>query len=262
MDTLREILSPDFLLRNSIYISLLVGLVCPLVGVYLTLRRLIFMGVALPQVSSCGIAFAFSVHWALVATNRYFAEADGRATFLVLPSSAIWWLFPGFGALCLSWEITLFLWSLFSGRGRVTRFIDWTSERAGYDSTRALRWMTLFIAMPVGVATVLALPMHSALRDNDIVVGHYATLARQSLPYSHARRLVLVDGFRDRSGKFSARAGVIVDFDNGLRWSSSDIGDFKSEVDPALAELLQQRDRHFPATGVHAALVRPHLRPE
>ena len=67
MDTLREILSPDFLLRNSIYISLLVGLVCPLVGVYLTLRRLIFMGVALPQVSSCGIAFAFSLQaWGVV----------------------------------------------------------------------------------------------------------------------------------------------------------------------------------------------------
>lgn len=67
MDTLREILSPDFLLRNSIYISLLVGLVCPLVGVYLTLRRLIFMGVALPQISSCGIAFAFAFHtWGLI----------------------------------------------------------------------------------------------------------------------------------------------------------------------------------------------------
>jgi ABC-type Mn2+/Zn2+ transport system permease subunit len=61
MDALREILSPDFLLRNSIYISLLVGMVCPLIGVYLTLRRLIFMGVALPQISSCGIAFAFSL---------------------------------------------------------------------------------------------------------------------------------------------------------------------------------------------------------
>src|SRR5215470_16783694 len=61
MDTLREILQPDFLLRNSIYISVLVGLVCPLVGVCLILRRLIFMGVALPQISSCGIAFAFSL---------------------------------------------------------------------------------------------------------------------------------------------------------------------------------------------------------
>src|SRR5882762_3905261 len=67
MDTLREIFDPHFLLRNSIYISLLVGLVCPLVGVYLTLRRLIFMGVALPQISSCGIAFAFSLQaWGVI----------------------------------------------------------------------------------------------------------------------------------------------------------------------------------------------------
>ncbi len=67
MDTLREIFGPDFLLRNSIYISLLVGLVCPLVGVYLTLRRLIFMGVALPQISSCGIAFAFALQaWGVI----------------------------------------------------------------------------------------------------------------------------------------------------------------------------------------------------
>lgn len=64
---LREILAPDFLLRNSVYISLLVGLVCPLVGVYLVLRRLVFMGVALPQVSSCGIAAAFALHaWHII----------------------------------------------------------------------------------------------------------------------------------------------------------------------------------------------------
>jgi ABC-type Mn2+/Zn2+ transport system permease subunit len=67
MDTLREVFAPDFLLRNSVYMSLLVGLACPLVGVYLLLRRLIFMGVALPQISSCGIAFAFALHaWGLV----------------------------------------------------------------------------------------------------------------------------------------------------------------------------------------------------
>lgn len=67
MDTLREILSPDFLLRNSIYLSLLVGLLCPIVGVYLVVRRLIFMGVALPQISSCGIAFTFALQaWGLI----------------------------------------------------------------------------------------------------------------------------------------------------------------------------------------------------
>src|SRR5262245_12866427 len=67
MNTLREIFDPGFLLRNSVYMSLLVGLACPLVGVYLLLRRLVFMGVALPQISSCGIAFAFALHaWGLV----------------------------------------------------------------------------------------------------------------------------------------------------------------------------------------------------
>src|SRR2546428_13729684 len=68
MDTLRTILDPHFLLRNSVFISLLVGLVCPSVGVYLVLRRLIFMGVALPQISSCGIAFTFALQgWGLLA---------------------------------------------------------------------------------------------------------------------------------------------------------------------------------------------------
>src|SRR5437667_4827229 len=62
MDTLREIVDWDFLLRNSVCVSLLVGFSCPLVGMYLVLRRLIFLGVALPQVSSCGIACAFALH--------------------------------------------------------------------------------------------------------------------------------------------------------------------------------------------------------
>ena len=61
MDSLRQILSPDFLLRNSVYTSVLIGFACPLVGVFLVLRRLVFMGVALPQISSTGVAVALSV---------------------------------------------------------------------------------------------------------------------------------------------------------------------------------------------------------
>jgi ABC-type Mn2+/Zn2+ transport system permease subunit len=61
MESLRQILSPDFLLRNSVYTSVLVGFGCPLVGVFLVLRRLVFMGVALPQISSTGVALALSL---------------------------------------------------------------------------------------------------------------------------------------------------------------------------------------------------------
>jgi ABC-type Mn2+/Zn2+ transport system permease subunit len=61
MEALSQILSPDFLLRNSVYTSVLVGFACPLVGVFLVMRRLVFMGVALPQVSSTGVAIALSL---------------------------------------------------------------------------------------------------------------------------------------------------------------------------------------------------------
>jgi ABC-type Mn2+/Zn2+ transport system permease subunit len=61
MEIIYQIFSPDFLLRNSIYTIVLVGLVCPLVGVFLVMRRLVFMGVALPQISSTGVAVALSL---------------------------------------------------------------------------------------------------------------------------------------------------------------------------------------------------------
>jgi|CXWL01.1.fsa_nt_gi ABC-type Mn2+/Zn2+ transport system permease subunit len=59
MNEILEMLKPDFLLHHAVWGSLVVGLVCPLVGVYFILRRLVFWGVALPQVSASGIAFAF-----------------------------------------------------------------------------------------------------------------------------------------------------------------------------------------------------------
>jgi ABC-type Mn2+/Zn2+ transport system permease subunit len=80
MEMLTEILSPSFLLRNSIYVSVLVGVVCPLVGVYLVIRRLIFMGVALPQISSCGIAFFFALQaWDVIP---HVHESEHRLAFI------------------------------------------------------------------------------------------------------------------------------------------------------------------------------------
>ena len=82
MDTLREILDPQFVLRNSIYISLLVGLICPVVGVYLVLRRLIFLGVALPQISSAGIAVAFSLPALGLLGHGHIAHFEGDERLL------------------------------------------------------------------------------------------------------------------------------------------------------------------------------------
>jgi len=83
MESLRQILSPDFLLRNSVYTSVLIGLACPLVGVFLVLRRLVFMGVALPQISSTGIAIAMTVPmWLGILPPEHAAHSEHLFAFV------------------------------------------------------------------------------------------------------------------------------------------------------------------------------------
>jgi ABC-type Mn2+/Zn2+ transport system permease subunit len=83
METLLQILSPDFLLRNSVYTSILVGIACPLVGVFLVLRRLVFMGVALPQISSTGVAVALSAPlWLGLSHAAHSSQSEHTAAFI------------------------------------------------------------------------------------------------------------------------------------------------------------------------------------
>ena len=81
MEALKEILSPDFLLRNSVYTSVLIGFACPLVGVFLVLRRLVFMGVALPQISSTGVAISLSVPFWLGANPSHAEHSEHLIAF-------------------------------------------------------------------------------------------------------------------------------------------------------------------------------------
>lgn len=53
------IFGPGMLFRNAVLGGLLVALLCSLLGVYVVLRRLVLLGVALPQAGAAGIAAAF-----------------------------------------------------------------------------------------------------------------------------------------------------------------------------------------------------------
>ncbi len=65
MVSFREILSPSFLLFPALVGSAVLALVCPLVGAHLMLRRRIFLGLTLPQIAACGVAFTFWLSHAL-----------------------------------------------------------------------------------------------------------------------------------------------------------------------------------------------------
>jgi hypothetical protein len=205
-----------------------------------------------------GALFAFGTHAALVWLNRYLAKTDGSSQFLLWPQSAIWWFFPGFGALTFSWDITLRLWSLLGHREDADLYNYWSILKSGFDSPRLLRWFAVLIVLPVGILTILALPIHSALRQGGLRDCGFGLVPCKEYRYADARRMTVIDGFRDRDGKLTQRAGIVVDFSDGRRWSSGDIGDFNALVDPALQNFLENKI-HLPFNHAQSAADIPPL---
>ncbi len=64
-----EIMSPSYLLFPALLGSAILALVCPLVGAHLILRRRVFLGLTLPQIAACGVAFTFWLYHAAGATH-------------------------------------------------------------------------------------------------------------------------------------------------------------------------------------------------
>lgn len=58
-ESITAFLGADFLFRNALVGGLLVTTLCAVLGVYVALRRIVLVGVALPQVAAAGVAFAF-----------------------------------------------------------------------------------------------------------------------------------------------------------------------------------------------------------
>jgi hypothetical protein len=186
-----------------------------------------------------GVLLVWAIHSLLTASNLFFAGLGGPVHFCLLPQTAIWWFLPGFAALTLSWDITLFLWTFIAGRTLVDSYRHWTNLKAGYDCTKTLRILAVLIVLPIAVATALAVPMHANLYENEIRVRAYASAHDQIFRYSDARKLTQIKGFRGRDGKLTKRAGIVIDFVDGRRWSSADYGNFRPTVERGLANFLR-----------------------
>src|SRR5215510_6760550 len=59
MNTFLEILSPSYLLFPALLGTAIMGMVCPLIGSYLVLRRTVFLGLTLPEIAAAGVSFTF-----------------------------------------------------------------------------------------------------------------------------------------------------------------------------------------------------------
>jgi ABC-type Mn2+/Zn2+ transport system permease subunit len=75
-----DLFSPDFLFRNAVLGGWIVCLLCSVLGVYVALRRMVLLGVALPQAGAAGIALVF------LATHHVHGEG-GSAHWVALGGS-------------------------------------------------------------------------------------------------------------------------------------------------------------------------------
>lgn len=81
IETMLDVIS---LYSRSIIGSLIVGAVCPLLGVFFVLRRMVFLGVAVPQFAAAGVAFGFLVLHAwncLWIEEGHHADSEGGFCF-------------------------------------------------------------------------------------------------------------------------------------------------------------------------------------
>ncbi len=195
-----------------------------------------------------GIAFALFTHAALAAASQWFSRSDGLTGYRVPYQSVIWWFFPGFGALCLCFEISLQIWALFVGHTTVNLYSEWDSRQpkkarggiAYYDSRKVLRWFTVVIAIPIGILSGLALRMHTTFSDDGIHEYGYAFAAPVFHSYADLRRTTLLQGVRSKHGKVIDRPSYVLDFADGYRWSQTNWDDSAKGIQISLATILRQ----------------------
>jgi ABC-type Mn2+/Zn2+ transport system permease subunit len=191
MSLLLEMLSPAFLLRDALVGSVLVGMVCPLVGVYFVLRRMIFLGVALPQLSAAGIAFAFLAYRTIVGAHQHLEI--GERVLAMLGSTG----FTLGGLLALA---------AFERQGRET-----VEARIGATYGIAGALTILFLAAdPLGEAQMVNLLKGDLLATTGTGLTVLACVfgAVVAVLFAFRKEFLLVSFDRDLAIVFGKRAGV------------------------------------------------------
>ncbi len=170
--------------------------------------------------------------------NHVWAQMDGPADVRLYPGFAIWFFFPLFAALSIPWPFTVWLLRRSGRSDEADSIVTESSEKAGMDSYRVLKWFSIWLVVPIGFFTLLAIPMHVSVLGSEIHVGRYARLAPEVFPLSEARRAILVAGSRDNDGSFKPYQDIILDFSDGRRLDVDPSGENDRKIIDQVVELV------------------------
>src|SRR4029077_17898697 len=191
MSTVLEVLRPGFLLRDALIGSVLVGVVCPLVGVYFVLRRMIFLGVALAQLSAAGMACSFLAYPLMVGMHEHGNVSERSLAML--------------GSLAFTLAGLLVL-TAFERRGRET-----VEARIGVTYAIAAAMTILFLALdPHGDAEMVNLLKGDILATTSASLGLLASVlgAVVLVLFAFRKEFLLVSFDRDLAVVFGKWAGL------------------------------------------------------
>ncbi|HEB88763.1 MAG TPA: metal ABC transporter permease [Deltaproteobacteria bacterium] len=152
---------PGMLFRNAVLGGLLVALLCSLVGVYVVLRRLVLLGVALPQASAAGIAAAFWLTGHAHASSSSSSHASALVGSLVATLATLALLLVGRGRSRspAEWRVG----ALFAGASAATVLFVALNPTGDLEMTNLLRGELLALndhdlgVLALSTATVLSL---------------------------------------------------------------------------------------------------------
>jgi hypothetical protein len=195
-----------------------------------------------------GIAFFLLSYFSLVALNRLCIASDGISGYHLSYQSAVWFFLPLFGSLSLCVEITMLVWTIFVGWRVVHLYCQWESlqpkryrgSHLYYDSRKVMNKFALFIAVPIGLATVLALGMHTTFTQDGIYEYGYAFKAPVFHSYRDVRHAALLEGFWGKHQKFIHKPSLVLDFSDGSRWAQTNWDDSNKEATTELIAILRK----------------------
>ena len=163
--------------------------------------------------------------------NQLIANLDGPAVFRLYPSGATWCFLPFLGAVTFS--VVLFEWTLphVLGKQEGQLYRYWYNTKSAFNVSKVFRWFTLGITLPVGLLTLIAIPVHTSVQQDAMRFTPYGHLRPIAYRYERIRAITTTQGIRGRDGSFVHDPCILVTFDDGTRWSS---GDLLRDPDPAI----------------------------
>jgi hypothetical protein len=197
----------------------------------------------------------YLAHAALVTISQRLAGPASSSTILLFPDPIIWWLWPFFAGICFAWEATIILWAMFVNARMARLYRIWAQgptfqyESSEFNAMNFNRWFILLAVLPGGLATALALNMHATVGPTSITDCGYAAKTCQVYAYADIKTIAYIPAHKLTDSRTPSK--LVLEFNSGAKWSSSEWGDENDDVDPALVNFLAARVP-LPVTGIDA----------